>query len=340
MSELEKLKNQLSQLEKTYQSGIISEEEYKRGRNTIEKKLKPLKDKEKKNEESKKIINEIISKKDSEKVEKKEEKKEEKKKDKKQAKKDDSPKDATKKKDEEKITPVKDTKKEDTKKELAKDSKKKETKTKEKKTIKKEKKKKKSGFFWVSVLILLSLVLFLLLSKTTEDDLVISQKNLTNVTKVANVEFYSSFSCDPCHELDLILDKLSVVYQDNIVITKIHYPLDLEKDLVLDKAYYCVNELDSNKTEEFKNFLFEEKKPIRKIKIDNYLKKNNVDLEAFDDCFNDLETLYIITNNYKKAINDNVAKIPTIFINNQKIEGLKHILIYEAIIDRILKIDE
>jgi hypothetical protein len=349
MSELERLKNQLLQLEKTFKSGIISEEEYIKGKNNIEKKLKPLEKEHKKNEEGKKVVEEIISKKE----EKQESKKEETKpkpffqiKDKEEPKKEikeDKPKDDKKEKKE----PLENSKKEEKSKEkkesvekLKKETKEEKSKQKKEKNIKtKKKEKKKFGFFWIFILVLLSIFLFLLLTKDTNNEQeIITPKNLTNVTKIANIEVYSSFSCKPCYELDLLLDKIKIMYGENVIITRYFYPLNLENDIVMDKAYYCVKTIDVEKTNDFKTYLYKEKKPISVDKLNNYIKDNEINFEEYEICFNDIETIYQITNEYKNALNKEITLIPTIFINNAKIEKLKDFEIYEAIINRNLEI--
>lgn len=328
MSELKRLKQQLEQLEKTYKLGIIGEDEYSRGKINIEKKLNPLLEAEKKNEESKKIIEKAL--------EEKEEKAEE-----------EPVKENTKEK-------VKEAKKETNKKEEKKTSKpkkekkapaKKETKKKEERKTSKPKKEEESeeeSIFakispWIGLAAIIIIVFIFLAIRGPDTTVSFEDKNLTGVNSTAYLIAFSSFSCKNCEKMHTTLDAVKEMYGEYVKIDIRRYPLNLEQDVLVDIAAECA--IGTGKEHEMDHELFNVRKPASEEKIINIGKKLGLN-ESFSECVMNKDPLEEIVDDYRQAIFLGLEAIPGVYINNELVIGTMPLTVYETIIDDALNITE
>lgn len=319
MSDLKRLENQLEQLERSYKLGIISEDEYKRGKNNLEKKIKPLKDEQKKTEESKKIIDEVLSseKKHTEKGSKK------------------TPKEAAKKK------------KPEPKKSEPKTTEPKKTKKKEKAEPKatkpaKEKKEKTdfNGSIWAGlVIILLVVVVFFLFGSPQQApvDKTVGEKNLTGVNETVNVFFYSSYSCQYCKQTNEVMQNIDEAYGDNVNVVRNHYPYNIEIDLQMDIAAECAKR--QGIYDNYSLMLYEADKPVSEDELVLMAQELGLNSTGFETCLKNQETAEDVLKEYQGAIQMGIDKIPAVNIDGATIVGVKPAVIYETIIDDELNID-
>ncbi|MFW5990807.1 MAG: DsbA family protein [Candidatus Nanoarchaeia archaeon] len=355
MSELKRLQNQLEQLERSYKLGIISENEYKKGKDNLNRKIEPLLEEKKKSEESKKIIDEVLSEKPGKKASekktettsKKEKQADKKTEEKKTPKEPEKAKEKTAKEDkktkseEKKPEKAKEKKtaKEDKKKAEEKKADKKEKtpeKKKQKKTKDKKQKRNWKGTFWTILLILVIIVALYMLFRgpESEEQYIIPEKNLTGVDKTISLEFYTSYACQYCAETDSIMRNIEEVYGDNVEVERIHYPYNLEIDYDMDRAAVCAEQAGDERN--YSKRLYEAKKPIPKEDLVVIAGELGMNTTEFEQCMQDNETARTVLTDYKRALDKKINSIPKVYISGGILTGAKPAYYYEYLIDEEL----
>ena len=333
MSDLKRLENQLDQLEKSYKLGIISDDEYKKGKENLEKKIEPLKERKKKDEESKKIVDDILN--EDKKTEKKETKK--KKKDKKE---EAGEKTMPKEKDKpEKKEDTKEGKKEDKKKSADKSTKK-EPKKEEKSSTEERRKKRTSKksrvpkWLWILLLLvaILAFITFTSPDEEKEDPDPLS-RNVTGINETVQIEYYKSYACEYCKHTHETLKQLKGIYNHTINITYTHYPYNIELDFEMDMASECARKLgETNYSEK----LYNATKPLEKEDMIELFRGNQTE---FAECLNQNKTAEKVVTDYQRSVKEGIESVPTVKIDGSILKGNRAIGIYMAIIDNKLGIE-
>ena len=333
MSDLKRLENQLDQLEKSYKLGIISDDEYKKGKENLEKKIEPLKERKKKDEESKKIVNDILN--EDKKAEKKETKK--KKKDRKD---EEGEKTIPKEKDKpEKKVDTKGEKKEDKKKSTDKPTKK-EPKKEEKSSTEEKRKKRTSKksrvpkWLWVLLLLvaILAFITFTSPDEEKEDPDPLS-RNVTGINETVQIEYYKSYACEYCKHTHKTLKQLKGIYNHTINITYTHYPYNIELDFEMDMASECARQLGVTS---YSEELYNATKPLEKEDMVELFSGNET---KFAECLNQNKTAEKVVSDYQRSVEEGIESVPTVKIDGSILKGNRAIGIYMAIIDNELGIE-
>ncbi|MGM5482917.1 MAG: DsbA family protein [Nanobdellota archaeon] len=324
MSDLKRLKNQLEQLERSYKLGIISEDEYTRGKENLEKKIEPLEKAKKNSEESKKIIDEALSDTNTEKDNKKEEKK---------TKKKESQKEKTKPQTTQKEKTNKSKTKEETKKKKTDNADKQKSSANNNKKINKAPEEKRPKWGAGILIILLVIVLFFMFKTPQPDDTTstIGEKNLTNINKTLNIFYYSSYSCEYCQKTNEILERIDMIYGDNVNTIRNHYPYNIKIDFKMDIAAECA--ANQGVYDDYSKLLYAAEKPVSREELVEYANNLAINTTQFENCLTENKTAKVVLEDYKTAVRIGIQKIPAVNIGGATISGVKNPALYAAIID-------
>lgn len=146
---------------------------------------------------------------------------------------------------------------------------------------------------------------------------------------------YSDFFCPACLSLQPTLEQIEKLYGNQVEF--------VYKGLLINsypegknatKAAYCANE--QNKFWEFKSLLSQNPTLLNQQAYLDYAKALNLNLQIFSACLSSARYESVINNNIADALKFNINSVPTIFVNNQKIEGAINFDILKNIIDSAL----
>ncbi len=335
MSDLKRFQSQLEQLEKSYRLGIISEAEYKKGRENLEKKIEPLKEKQKKDEESKKIVNDILSEKSSkgekEEIEKK-------------SKSEEKPSSGKKQKDDkEKKKTEEDKKLEEQKKEKSRNGKVSKPKKSKKKEAKKSPKKgrdeplKPKGSRFTKVLgflvLILAIVGLVFLTSPDEEEIDPYHRDVSGINKTLTINYYKSYSCDYCKDVHEAINELKDIYNHTLDVSIVHFPYNIELDFKMDMASECA---DIYGIENYSKMLYEASKPMNTEDLVKLATENKTD---FEECLTTNRTAQVVLDDYNKALERGVENVPVVEVEGSFIKGARSISIYMLVIDNELGIE-
>jgi protein-disulfide isomerase len=147
---------------------------------------------------------------------------------------------------------------------------------------------------------------------------------------------YSDFFCPACQKLQADLESLEKLYGNNIrfVFKSLPITVNPENRPSLNAAY-CAWE--QNKFWEYKKLLYQEPLTLNKQKYRQYANQLNLNLDTFNQCLDDNKYYPVIEKNITEALNLNITSIPTVFINDQRIEGFVNYNSIKNVIDQQLQ---
>jgi protein-disulfide isomerase len=217
----------------------------------------------------------------------------------------------------------------------------------EKQGIKNDKKTKKEDeetddkstgarYLYISIILVIAIsaVIFaLMVAKDSTPDIELQiEKNLTNATGAANIDFYYSYSCKQCYRTFITLESIKATYGDYVKVNYRHFPLDLESDAIMDNAAECAK--SQGAFIEYSKKLFAAKKPVTAesaILLFEDFKVNGT--AEFKDCVNSKAKIKSVAAEYKASLASTIDNLPSIIINGSIITGEKPLSVYETIID-------
>jgi thiol-disulfide isomerase/thioredoxin len=158
------------------------------------------------------------------------------------------------------------------------------------------------------------------------------EKDLTNATGYANIDFYYSYSCKPCYREFITLENIKAAYEDHVNINYMHFPLDLEADAIMDNAAECAK--NEGEFISYSKKLFNAKKPVTEESAILIFESIGVnDTTAFKDCVDNKAKINDVAKQYKASLASKIDNLPSIIINGSIIAGEKPFSVYETIID-------
>ncbi|MBN2457512.1 DsbA family protein [Candidatus Woesearchaeota archaeon] len=198
---------------------------------------------------------------------------------------------------------------------------------------KREPRKKDSNIAYIIAFIALAtvVIIVLLVLRGNDSGQIDIPKNLSNTEGVVIIDFYYSYSCKPCYETFNTLQDLKKIYKDRIIINYIHFPVDIDEDLLVDTAAECAT--DQNLSIVFSRMLFNAEKPLDMQGITELTEKTLMDQDSFIICIEGKEKLLQLTKQYRQGLEKGINTLPTIYINEEEVQGSKPKEFYEMIID-------
>jgi len=147
---------------------------------------------------------------------------------------------------------------------------------------------------------------------------------------------YADFFCLSCQALQQDMDALEKFYGPKLRVIFKGLPVssELETKPAL-QAAYCAAE--QNKFWEYKDLLYQKPSLLSRQKYLEYANNLNLDLANFNVCLDSQKYNSVISSNIGQAIDLQINAVPTLYINNQRVEGLLNFSSLKNIIDQILK---
>ncbi len=147
---------------------------------------------------------------------------------------------------------------------------------------------------------------------------------------------YSDFLCPACKDRQADLTALEKYFGNKIAVVFKGAPLtgNFESTNAL-MAAFCAAE--QNKFWDYKNLLFQNQNALNEQKYKELATQLNLDLNQFNQCYEQKKYESIITNNLADALSLQINSVPTLYINKQKIEGFFDFTSLKSIIDQDLK---
>ncbi|MDD5341382.1 MAG: thioredoxin domain-containing protein, partial [Patescibacteria group bacterium] len=132
---------------------------------------------------------------------------------------------------------------------------------------------------------------------------------------------YGDFFCPVCQSLQPIVDQIVNLYGDKIILVYKPLPItNYPEDKNSTEAALCANE--QNKFWEYRSLIFQNVSSLNQQTYLNLAKSLNLNQQIFSDCLSSSRYESVISSNIADALKFNIASVPTIYINGQKIEGL------------------
>jgi len=147
---------------------------------------------------------------------------------------------------------------------------------------------------------------------------------------------YSDFLCPNCQAAQADLNSLEKYYGNSLLFVFKGLPItdQIEARPAL-LAAYCANE--QGKFWEYKNLLFQNPSLLSQQLYRQYANQLNLNLEQFNQCFDNNKYTQIIDRNLADALTMRINSLPTVFINDQKIEGYFNFNSLKNIVEQKLK---
>lgn len=147
---------------------------------------------------------------------------------------------------------------------------------------------------------------------------------------------YNEITCSPCNGAQSTIRSLEKLYGNRIrtVFKGLPITLNPENRPSL-MAAYCA--WDQNKFWDYKNQLYLNSNELSQAKYLEIASLLGLDLEAFKQCLSENKYTAVLDKNLTEAVTIGVTSVPTIFINDQKVEGFINYYTLKDMIDKELK---
>ena len=147
---------------------------------------------------------------------------------------------------------------------------------------------------------------------------------------------YSDFLCQPCQTLQQDLATLEKNYGNKLrfVFKGTPVTLNLETRPSLNAAY-CAHE--QGQFWAYKDLLYQEPILLTNQKYLEYASQLNLDLENFSQCLESGKYSSVVEKNLVDALSMQITSVPTLYINDQKVEGFINYNTVRGIIETELK---
>ncbi len=147
---------------------------------------------------------------------------------------------------------------------------------------------------------------------------------------------YSDFLCDPCKELQADLTAIEKFYGNKVRFVFKGLPITIHaqtRPALL--AAYCAAE--QNAFEQYKNLLYQDPLLLSKQKYREYANELNLNMENFNQCMETKKYESVLNQNLTDSLELQITSVPTLYINDQKVEGHLEFDNLKNIIDQELK---
>ncbi|MBI3033343.1 thioredoxin domain-containing protein [Candidatus Woesearchaeota archaeon] len=302
--ELSKLQRELSHLEKTYKTGIITDNEYQTSKNAVMKKLNKLMIKLRHEEASKRVVDEILKEKLS--------------------------------------STVATSKTHDSKKSIKGTAKKISSLGKSSRPVKQENKNEitsktpkfpneDNDAFWNGVVYILVLLLVLAATFTTY-----RYYEAHSQLKVVTIYEFTDFQSKNSRNVQKALSEIKDEYSDQVKIILKHYPLEeIHPDSVLAaEALECAAE--QGEFRKFHNFLFNAQKELSSQLIKEFAQEQELNSEVFNDCLESHKKLDKVKADIEEGKQLGVTAVPTFIIDGHMLVGNQKYEVFKYYIDQAL----
>ena len=148
---------------------------------------------------------------------------------------------------------------------------------------------------------------------------------------------YSDFTCRYCFEQELIIKNILKKYDGKVRFIWKDYPESNIGSLSFKSSLAARCAQDQNKFWEFHDALFLSGAKLNEEYIYKIASDLNLDIDKFDTCFNEQETLPLILNNIKEANAIGIIGVPNVYINEKEFIGSVSEKEFSLIIDLKLK---
>jgi len=147
---------------------------------------------------------------------------------------------------------------------------------------------------------------------------------------------YIDFTCPSCSMAQASLDSLEKIYASQVRFIFKGLPVTINPETRPSlSASYCAWE--QNKFWEYENLLFQNQASFNQATYLNLAKSLALDTDKFQQCQSANKYGALLDRNLTEAVNLEVTAVPTIFINDQKIEGFINYYTLKNTIDSELK---
>ncbi|MFC1598864.1 DsbA family protein [Patescibacteria group bacterium] len=143
---------------------------------------------------------------------------------------------------------------------------------------------------------------------------------------------YSDYYCSACQRLNGELNALADFYGNKIRFVYKAVPITIHpqaRPAII--ATMCASE--QNKYWEYKKLVFQNPNLITQQTFLEYAQQLNLELEAFNTCLASPRYAQVIDRNISEALRLQITSLPTIYVNEQKVEGYVDYNLLKSIID-------
>lgn len=299
--ELNQLQRELSHLEKTYKTGIITDHEYQSSKNAVMKKLNKLTIKLRHEEASKRVVDEILKEK------------------------------MTSSLPASKIYEAKKSSKGTIKKEHSSKKFSRAVEQEKRKEIFSSVSNNDTSSFWNAIIYLLVLVLVLAVTFTTY-----RYYEAHAPLKVVTMYEFTDFQSENGRDVQKVLNQIKDEYSDQVKIVLKHYPLkELHSESVLAaEALECGAE--QGEFRKFHNFLFNAQKELSSKLIKEFAQEQELNSEVFNDCLDQHKKIDKINADIEEAKKRGISAVPTFMIDNHLLVGNQKYEVFKYYLDQAL----
>ncbi|MCX6744811.1 MAG: thioredoxin domain-containing protein [Candidatus Parcubacteria bacterium] len=147
---------------------------------------------------------------------------------------------------------------------------------------------------------------------------------------------YTDFTCPSCATAQATLDSLEKIYTSQVRFIFKGLPVTINQETRPSlSASYCAWE--QNKFWDYQALLFQNQANLNQATYISLAQNLSLDTEKFQQCLNTNKYGAVLDRNLAEAVNLEVTAVPTIFVNDQKIEGFINYYTLKNIIDSELK---
>ncbi len=147
---------------------------------------------------------------------------------------------------------------------------------------------------------------------------------------------YTDFTCPSCASVQATMNNLEKIYASQVRFIFKGLPVTINQETRPSlSAAYCAWE--QNKFWEYQELLYQNQTNLGPATYVSLAQTLSLDKEKFQQCINTGKYVAVLDRNLVEAINMEVTAVPTIFVNDQKIEGFINYYTIKNIIDSELK---
>jgi protein-disulfide isomerase len=157
-------------------------------------------------------------------------------------------------------------------------------------------------------------------------------RTLGNKTAKIHIEEFTDFACPACAGAHKIIHKLSKAFKGDVRVSFKHYPLLSLHQWSMHAAAYadCAGEQD--KFWDYADLLFENREEwgytqeLPKEAFKTYAKKLNLNIDKFDACVNNPETIKKVKLDMAEGKMLEINATPTFFVNKKRAVGSRQLI--------------
>lgn len=177
------------------------------------------------------------------------------------------------------------------------------------------------GFFWVGVLIALSVQTVVEAKEATASKPSLTSPVRGNPDAVVTIEEFSDFQCPFCGRAVPTLKKIMEAYPGKVKLVFRHFPV-LEshpKAMLVHVATLAAGK--QGRFWEMHDLVFENMRRVSYSDLLSYAGRLGLDMKAFKADLEDRTLETLVRNDFNEGLRRQVRATPTFFVNGRKIEG-------------------